>query len=147
VRPHWLHHTCGTELAVAGIDLLVLRKLMGHAFSRDHGQLRAPVPGASGRRVRRRQGGDGMSLAIARHATDADHLPLAGYVDTTSTPVFPEGFTAVNSRRVTKAVDNILTILITSKPPTAERPARSRQLDFEGQIPLTWEDMSWGSHG
>jgi Site-specific recombinase XerD len=31
VRPHRLRHTYGTELARAGIDLLVLRELMGHA--------------------------------------------------------------------------------------------------------------------
>jgi len=31
VRPHRLRHTYGTELAAAGIDLLVLRALMGHA--------------------------------------------------------------------------------------------------------------------
>ncbi len=31
VRPHRLRHTYGTELAVAGIDLLVLKELMGHA--------------------------------------------------------------------------------------------------------------------
>ena len=31
VRPHRLRHTYGTELAAAGIDLLVLRELMGHA--------------------------------------------------------------------------------------------------------------------
>lgn len=31
VRPHRLRHTYGTELATAGIDLLVLRELMGHA--------------------------------------------------------------------------------------------------------------------
>jgi len=31
VRPHRLRHTYGTELASAGIDLLVLRSLMGHA--------------------------------------------------------------------------------------------------------------------
>jgi site-specific recombinase XerD len=31
VRPHGLRHTYGTELAAAGIDLLVLRELMGHA--------------------------------------------------------------------------------------------------------------------
>ena len=31
VRPHRLRHTYGTELAAAGIDLLVLRDLMGHA--------------------------------------------------------------------------------------------------------------------
>jgi integrase/recombinase XerC len=31
VRPHRLRHTYGTELAAAGIDLLVLRQLMGHA--------------------------------------------------------------------------------------------------------------------
>jgi integrase/recombinase XerC len=31
VRPHWLRHTYGTQLAAAGIDLLVLRELMGHA--------------------------------------------------------------------------------------------------------------------
>ena len=30
VRPHRLRHTYGTELASAGIDLLVLRALMGH---------------------------------------------------------------------------------------------------------------------
>ncbi|WP_307568632.1 tyrosine-type recombinase/integrase [Streptosporangium lutulentum] len=30
VRPHRLRHTYGTELAAAGIDLLVLRDLMGH---------------------------------------------------------------------------------------------------------------------
>jgi len=30
VRPHRLRHTYGTELATAGIDLLVLRELMGH---------------------------------------------------------------------------------------------------------------------
>ena len=30
-RPHRLRHTYGTELAAAGIDLLVLRELMGHA--------------------------------------------------------------------------------------------------------------------
>ena len=31
VRPHRLRHTYGTELAAGGIDLLVLRELMGHA--------------------------------------------------------------------------------------------------------------------
>lgn len=31
VRPHRLRHTYGTQLAAAGIDLLVLRELMGHA--------------------------------------------------------------------------------------------------------------------
>jgi site-specific recombinase XerD len=31
VRPHRLRHTYGTELAAAGIDLLTLRELMGHA--------------------------------------------------------------------------------------------------------------------
>jgi site-specific recombinase XerD len=31
VRPHRLRHTYGTELAAAGIDLLALRQLMGHA--------------------------------------------------------------------------------------------------------------------
>lgn len=31
VRPHRLRHTFGTDLAAAGIDLLVLRDLMGHA--------------------------------------------------------------------------------------------------------------------
>lgn len=31
VRPHRLRHTYGTQLASAGIDLLVLRELMGHA--------------------------------------------------------------------------------------------------------------------
>lgn len=31
VRPHRLRHTYGTELAQAGIDLIVLRDLMGHA--------------------------------------------------------------------------------------------------------------------
>ena len=31
VRPHRLRHTYGTELSTAGIDLLVLRELMGHA--------------------------------------------------------------------------------------------------------------------
>lgn len=31
VRPHRLRHTYGTELAAAGIDLLSLRELMGHA--------------------------------------------------------------------------------------------------------------------
>lgn len=30
VRPHRLRHTYGTELAAAGVDLLVLRELMGH---------------------------------------------------------------------------------------------------------------------
>jgi len=31
VRPHRLRHTYGTKLAAAGIDLLVLRELIGHA--------------------------------------------------------------------------------------------------------------------
>jgi len=31
VRPHRLRHTYGIQLAAAGIDLLVLRELMGHA--------------------------------------------------------------------------------------------------------------------
>lgn len=31
VRPHRLRHTYGTDLAAAGVDLLVLRELMGHA--------------------------------------------------------------------------------------------------------------------
>jgi len=30
VRPHRLRHTCATELATAGMDLLVLQELMGH---------------------------------------------------------------------------------------------------------------------
>jgi integrase/recombinase XerC len=31
VRPHRLRHAYGSELAAAGMDLLVLRELMGHA--------------------------------------------------------------------------------------------------------------------
>jgi site-specific recombinase XerD len=31
VRPHRLRHTYGTELAASGVDLLVLRELMGHS--------------------------------------------------------------------------------------------------------------------
>lgn len=31
VRPHRLRHTYGSDLAAAGMDLLVLRELMGHA--------------------------------------------------------------------------------------------------------------------
>lgn len=31
MRPHRLRHTFGTELAAAGIDLVVLRDLMGHS--------------------------------------------------------------------------------------------------------------------
>ena len=31
VRPHRLRHTYGTQLAEAGVDLLALRQLMGHA--------------------------------------------------------------------------------------------------------------------
>jgi len=33
VRPHRLRHTFGTDLAAAGIDLLVLRELMGHVHA------------------------------------------------------------------------------------------------------------------
>src|SRR5262249_28136756 len=33
VHPHRLRHTYGSELAAAGIDLLVLRELMGHAHA------------------------------------------------------------------------------------------------------------------
>jgi integrase/recombinase XerC len=33
VRPHRLRHTFGTELAAVGIDLLVLRELMGHTHA------------------------------------------------------------------------------------------------------------------
>jgi site-specific recombinase XerD len=33
VRPHRLRHTFGTELAAAGMDLLVLRELMGHVHA------------------------------------------------------------------------------------------------------------------
>jgi integrase/recombinase XerC len=33
VRPHRLRHTFGIKLAAAGIDLLVLRELMGHAHA------------------------------------------------------------------------------------------------------------------
>lgn len=33
ITPHRLPHTYGTELAAAGIDLLALRELMGHASS------------------------------------------------------------------------------------------------------------------
>ncbi len=33
VRPHRLRHTFGSELAAAGIDLLVLRELMGHVHA------------------------------------------------------------------------------------------------------------------
>lgn len=33
VRPHRLRHTFGTEMAAAGMDLLVLRDLMGHAHA------------------------------------------------------------------------------------------------------------------
>ena len=43
VRPHRLRHTYGTELAAAGIDLLVLRELMGHASPETTGRLRASV--------------------------------------------------------------------------------------------------------
>src|SRR5206468_2638758 len=43
VRPHRLRHTYGTELAAAGIDLLALRELMGHAS-----------PETTGRYVQRR---------------------------------------------------------------------------------------------
>ena len=38
VRPHRLRDTYGTELASAGIDLLVLRELMGHASPESTGR-------------------------------------------------------------------------------------------------------------
>ncbi|MGZ4620113.1 MAG: tyrosine-type recombinase/integrase [Frankiaceae bacterium] len=38
VRPHRLRHTYGSELAAAGIDLLVLRDLMGHASPQTTGR-------------------------------------------------------------------------------------------------------------
>jgi hypothetical protein len=88
VRPHRLRHTYGTELAAAGIDLLVLRELMGHAspettagyvhLSAEH--LAARVcrrPGGAGRQ---RQGDGTVTAAVARVATTADHPLLAGYV-------------------------------------------------------------------
>ena len=39
VRPHRLRHTYGTELAAAGIDLLVLRDLMGHTSPETTGRI------------------------------------------------------------------------------------------------------------
>ncbi len=62
VRPHRLRHTYGTELASAGIDLLALRALMGHAspettaryvhlsieqLAAEYGAARASLAGAS----------------------------------------------------------------------------------------------------
>src|SRR5664280_2548331 len=60
VRPHRLRHTFGTELATAGIDVLVLRDLMGHAspettgryvWMHDSAVIRSPASPC--RRVRR----------------------------------------------------------------------------------------------
>ena len=80
VRPHRLRHTYGTELAAAGIDLLALRELMGHASPGDHRRLRAPVDRAPRSRVRSRPGGDrAMTAAVARQGTGADHVMVDGY--------------------------------------------------------------------
>ena len=56
-----------TELAAAGIDLLALRELMGHASPETTAALRASVVGGAGRRVRRRpgQGHRAMTAAVA----------------------------------------------------------------------------------
>ena len=85
VRPHRLRHTYGTELAAAGIDLLVLRDVDGPCQPGDHGRLRASVGGASGGRVRRRPrhaggvAGAAVTAAVARSATDHDHQLVDGY--------------------------------------------------------------------
>ena len=75
VRPHRLRHTYATELAAAGIDLLALRELMGHASPETTAKLRASGPGDVGRRVRRRPGGD---RAMTATDTPRDHRVDAG---------------------------------------------------------------------
>jgi integrase/recombinase XerC len=59
VRPHRLRHTYGTELAAAGIDLLVLRELMGHAS-----------PETTARYVHLSPGGLAAEFAAARAVMD-----------------------------------------------------------------------------
>ena len=84
VRPHRLRHTYGTQLAAAGIDLLALRELMGHA-SPETTSLYVHLSTehlAAG--VRRRPGDPGrcpMSAAMARAGAADDHGLLPAYVE------------------------------------------------------------------
>jgi Phage integrase family len=64
VRPHRLRHTYGIELAAAGIDLLALRDLMGHA-NPETTAARAPGPRNARRRVRAGTGRAVMSALAA----------------------------------------------------------------------------------
>jgi integrase/recombinase XerC len=74
VRPHRLRHTFGTELAAAGIDLLVLRELMGHASPEttagyvhlSFATLAAEYAKAAGHHPGRGPGGWPVSPALAR---------------------------------------------------------------------------------
>lgn len=59
VRPHRLRHTYGTELASAGMDLLVLRELMGHAS-----------PETTARYIHLSSDGLAAEFAAAREAMD-----------------------------------------------------------------------------
>ena len=85
VRPHRLRHTYGTELAAAGIDLLVLRDLMGHAspettagyvhLSAEHLAAEYAAAQATLGASRRQP----VTAAVARLATDQDHRLVDGY--------------------------------------------------------------------
>ena len=77
VQPHRLRHTYGTELAAAGIDLLALRELMGHASPETTARIRAPVVGHAGRRVRRCPQGDGPMRTAAATSSAAPDLLAA----------------------------------------------------------------------
>ena len=80
VRPHRLRHTYGTELASAGIDLLALRELMGHAnpettaayvhlspetLAAEYARARAAAVSAPAAVTLRRQGAPDLLVAYA----------------------------------------------------------------------------------
>jgi len=83
VRPHRLRHTYGTELAAAGIDLLALRDLMGHASPETTGRYVHLSVEHPRRRVRRRprEPGGCAVTAIVERAFSVDTGWLAAYVE------------------------------------------------------------------
>ena len=95
VRPHRLKHTYGTEPASAGIDLLALRELMGHANPETTAAI-TPVAGDAGGRVRPSPGGGPVSAPAAVTLRRQGALDLlVAYADAVATlPIGPDGGSA-----------------------------------------------------
>ena len=138
VRPHRLRHTYGTELASAGIDLLALRELMGHANPETTAAYVHLSPRYAGGRVRPGQGGGAMSVpaAVALRRQGAPDL-LVGYADAVAVlPIGPDARADPAQRRRAAAGDSSAAggVDEAADPGAAGRPQAHRGVAVRGVV-------------